>query len=49
MKKKPPKPNPPKFVPNREYKPDMAMRQAAQRAQYQPKMLTITSKVKDKA
>lgn len=36
-----------KLVSSRPLKYDLAMRQAAERAQYQPRMITISSKAKD--
>jgi len=38
-----------KLVSTRDYKYDRAMQEAAKRAQYQPKMIVVTSKVKDTA
>lgn len=38
----------PKFVPKRDYKHDKTMIEAVKRAQDQPKMMTVSTKVKDK-
>jgi hypothetical protein len=36
-----------KLVSTREYKYDRAMQEASKRAQYQPKMISVNSKVKE--
>jgi len=36
-----------KLVSTRDYKYDRAMQEAAKRAQYQPKMISVNSKVKE--
>ena len=37
-----------KFEEKKSYTHDKAMQEAAKRAQYQPKLITVSSKVKDK-